>query len=268
MPRGKFERTDLNSNTKSYHQIIQNGVSYWNRILRTELKALNIKLQQRYGWEDAIVEVGTGSARRLDGLKKKFIKINNLENTKLSRNQIVHIFQGIKDSCNLTRRKYTQQRSRLMRCNIKIPSNNILDKYRKQYQDTFFKTKQLSNGNGYIVPCKDKIHFFLKRFYNRTITQIENCPENSLSLDQIIPTDTFFIKLAGDGCKLTNTHSNIFNFTFTIMNDIENSMSVNGNYILGKNIFSYHFLNREFFNPSTTKVNKFIHLISLIRNCI
>lgn len=75
MPRGKFERTDLNSNTKSYHQIIQNGVSYWNRILRTELKALNIKLQQRYGWEDAIVEVGTGSARRLDGLKKNLLKL-------------------------------------------------------------------------------------------------------------------------------------------------------------------------------------------------
>ena len=29
---------------------------------------------------------------------------------------------------------------------------------------------------------------------------------------------------------------NILNFTFTIINDIENAMSVNGNYVLGKNI--------------------------------
>jgi len=237
MSRGKFERTDLNSNTKTYAQLTQNGFSYWHRIIRKEITALNTKLRQKYDWPDVICAVNTGSASRLDYSKRKFIEITDLEKTTLDSNQIVHIFQGMKDACNLSRRKYTQQRQRLKRCDIKIPSHNILDTYRKQYQDTFFKTVQLSKGNGYIVPSEEKISFYIKRFYNRAKNEYELDPANALSLDQVIKNDTFLIKLAGDGCKISQTHTNIFNFTFTIMNDIKNCMSVGGNFVLGKRKF-------------------------------
>ena len=79
-----------------------------------------------------------------------------------------------------------------------------------------------------------KISFYIKRFYNRAKNEYELDPENALSLDQVIQNDTFLIKLAGDGCKISQTHTNIFNFTFTIMNDIKNCMSVGGNFVLGK----------------------------------
>jgi hypothetical protein len=94
--------------------------------------------------------------------------------------------------------------------------------------DKIYKLKQNENGNGYkIKNCAMKIEFYLKKYYQRQIRKIEST-EDSLTIQQIIPNDTFYLKLAGDGVSLNRSKVNILNFTFTILNDIENAMSVNG----------------------------------------
>ena len=142
----------------------------------------------------------------------------------------------MKDKTGISRRNYIVQRKCLKRCNIIVPADRKLTNYRKHLMDKFFTLKQTENGNGYkIENCSEKIEFYLKKFYNKHIRDIESNPENSFTIEQIVPNDTFYLKLAGDGASLNQSQVNVLNFTFTIINDIENAMSVNGNYVLGNN---------------------------------
>ena len=75
--------------------------------------------------------------------------------------------------------------------------------------------------------------------------EIESNPKALLTIQQIIPNDTFYLKLAGDGASLNNSQVNVLNFTFVIINDIENAMSVNGNYLLGKRLLLLKFKKRK-----------------------
>jgi hypothetical protein len=169
--------------------------------------------------------------------ERKFITIADLELT-ISEREIIHNLQIMKDKTGISRRKFIQQRKCLKRCNIIVPAESRLAHYRKHLMDKVFNLKQNENGNGYkLENCSEKIEFYLKKYYQRQIRKIESNPADSLTIQQIIPNDTFYLKLAGDGASLNQSQVNILNFTFTIINDIENAMSVNGNYVLGKKNF-------------------------------
>jgi len=175
------------------------------------------------------------SKKLLNFKERKFITITDVEST-ISEPEIIHNLQIMKDKTGISRRNFIQQRKCLKRCNINVPAESKLAHYRKHLMDKFFKLKQNENGNGYkIENCSVKIEFYLKKYYQRQIRKIEST-EDSLTIQQTIPNDTFYLKLAGDGASLNRSQVNILNFTFTIINDIENAMSVNGNYVLGKNI--------------------------------
>ena len=164
----------------------------------------------------------------------------------MEETNVIHNLQTMKDKSGTSRRKYDIQRKYLKRCNINIPANRKLAQYRKHLMDKFFILEQTKNGNGYkIENCFEKIEFYLNRFFKKKLREIESNPEASLTIQQTIPNDTFHLKLAGDGASLNNSQVNVLNFTFVIINDIENAMSVNGNYLLGKREFLLKSLNKN-----------------------
>lgn len=164
----------------------------------------------------------------------------------MEETNIIHNLQTMKDKSGTSRRKYDIQRKYLKRCNINIPANRKLAQYRKHLMDKFFILEQTKNGNGYkIENCFEKIEFYLKRYFKKKLKEIESNPKALLTIQQIIPNDTFYLKLAGDGASLNNSQVNVLNFTFVIINDIENAMSVNGNYLLGKRLLLLKFKNEN-----------------------
>lgn len=109
----------------------------------------------------------------------------------------------MKDKTGISRRNYNKQRKCLKRCRIIVPAHRKLANYRTHLMDKFFKLKQNLNGNGYKIDnCAEKIYFYLRRYYKKEIKKIESNSETSLTLQQLLPNDTFYLKLAGDGASL------------------------------------------------------------------
>jgi hypothetical protein len=98
---------------------------------------------------------------------------------------------------------------------INMPSISELFQYKKELNKLF---PVESNLLGVYNKPKEKIQFVCSKFIEKN-GFFEN--------NQII------LKLSGDSLNITRTGIHLLNFTFAIIDERENPMSVDGNYLLG-----------------------------------
>jgi hypothetical protein len=124
------------------------------------------------------------------------------------------IYQSLyaKDNCNISDFNYNLFRKIL---NLPIAKLYQVIAYRRELDAKFALHE---NPHGWYLDPMKKIVFVLKYFI----------PNN-----QIAPGELIKIKLVGDGANLNKKHTNLFNFAFTIINEVERNKSCWGNYILG-----------------------------------
>ena len=104
----------------------------------------------------------------------------------------------MKDNQNMSKRKYINLRKELTW--IDIPSYKAVLSVQKSL-NSFFEIK--TNTKGAYLNIRKKIEFCCKKFVESMSEEI----------------DVFVIKLSGDGTFISKKGVNVFNFTFTIIND-------------------------------------------------
>jgi hypothetical protein len=146
------------------------------------------------------------------------IKVNitsSLTDSAKSTEQKIFDALKLKDELNLGRRDYIKLRNMLGK--DKLPSHYSVLIMEKQL-DMFFTVRNNSHGY-YIGDPLSKIKFVCEKFLKEH-NQVEN--------------NTFLIKLAGDGTRITKNLVDLLNYTFTVINDENLAKTSKGNYDLGE----------------------------------
>lgn len=146
------------------------------------------------------------------GSQKSEIIYNRTSITK-SIEELIYQSLYAKDSCNISDFHYN-----LFRKILDLPISNLFQviQFRRQLDAKFALNK---NCHGFYVDPLKKIIFVLKYY---------------ISSNNIKPGELIKIKLVGDGVNLSKKHTNLFNFAFTIIDEVKKNKSCEGNYILGK----------------------------------
>lgn len=201
---------DLNMPNTSYYHLRECQQWRIRRKLKLKIEQLNNEAEY-FGLRIRILEFGPSS------LPKYNLTPNNIRNTKIPIiNQIAFKYQKAKDFSNMSSKKY-QKFSNIVKDIRKFPSLKRVNKI-KTLVNSYFLLKENDYGFFLESPFK-KIELVIKKYYERKNRTIEG--------------NQFFIKFACDGTDVNTKNVKQLNFTFTLLNDNENCMSVNGNFILG-----------------------------------
>ena len=145
---------------------------------------------------------------------EKKIEIIDGPQTELELNAI---FQNARDKACMSDRSYKTFRKAISPA-AKIVSLARCISYKKKV-DAFWPI-EINEKGAFIAEPISKIKFVCAKYIER------------LEDPNTLKDKNFNILLSGDGLTLTKTHTNAFNFTFSLLND--GDMSHNGFYILGK----------------------------------
>ena len=146
---------------------------------------------------------------------------------KISKDFTIYKWMEAKDVANISRQKYLALKETLSFLNFgQIPGRDAVFKYQHQLNG-FFKLK--TNDFGFFVNPAEKIRFVCEKFLFSN--------ENHFDKGD----NKFRIKLSADLTTLSRKNVKLLNFTFSLLNDEKNSMSVFGTYIFGKSFLLMFF---------------------------
>jgi hypothetical protein len=177
------------------------------------LKVSEIKLTPN---DDNVREIPT---------KVMILPFNVSDDTKVFRWMVA------KDVANMSFRKYRLIRKSLKTIYFeKIPGWKKV--FNKQHEINDFFRLEEPNRKGFFYEPYKKIQFVCEKFL-QSDQEFRDSGER-----------TFKIKLSADSMNLSKKHLILLNFTFSLLNDKRNAMSVFGTFILGKHYERF----RRFFN--------------------
>ena len=146
-------------------------------------------------------------------------KISLAENN-FSNDYKAFVWMKIKDSTNMSRKKYKIMRKLLIKNYMeKIPGHKRVYKIQNNLNKLFVLQ---SNNFGFFVDPGLKIKFVISKFLLKNYDFLQNSN-----------TKQFKIKLSADSVTISRKNIKLLNFTFSLMDDYENCKSVFGHYILG-----------------------------------
>jgi hypothetical protein len=147
--------------------------------------------------------------------KIKILPINVSEEDKIYKWMVA------KDMTNMSCRKYRLLRKIL--CGLYFETIPGLKKVvTKQYEINDIFKLEAPNQNGFFYDPSKKISYVCEKY----LSNDENFRESG--------ERSFKIKLSADSMNLSKKNLTLLNFTFNLLNDKKNAMSVFGTYILGK----------------------------------
>jgi hypothetical protein len=134
--------------------------------------------------------------------------------------EMIHKWMVAKDVTNMSFRKYRLLRTILNGIySEKIPGWKKIFVKQNEIND-FFKLEE-PNQNGFYYDPSKKFTHVCEKFLSRS-EEFRNSGERC-----------FKIKLSADSMNLSKKHLTLLNFTFNLLNDTKNAMSVFGTFILG-----------------------------------
>jgi hypothetical protein len=198
--------------------------SHFDLISRTQIyknkKAIESRIQnvQNYchglGLEITNLTIMKYDQNNLEKKEKPIINYIGRQNNDATSNNTLLKALKAKDLSNLSDRGYNLF-LKSFEGEINMPSISELFQYKKELNRLF---PVESNLLGVYNKPKEKIQFVCSKFIEK-YGFFEN--------NQII------LKLSGDSLNITRTGIHLLNFTFAIIDERENPMSVDGNYLLG-----------------------------------
>jgi hypothetical protein len=199
-----ISRTQIYKNKKAIESRIKSVQNYCNEI----------------GLEITNMTIMKYDQNNLELNKKPVINyIGKFQNSDETSNGNLFKALKAKDLSNLSDRGYSLF-IKSFADEINMPSIGDLFKYKKELNRKF---PIETNLFGVYNKPKEKISFVCRQFIEKN-GFFEN--------NQII------LKLSGDSLNITRTGIHLLNFTFAIIDERENPMSVDGNYLLGMEIFN------------------------------
>ena len=158
-----------------------------------------------------------------------------LNKKNLTKDYKAYVWMMAKDFTNMSRKKYKIMRKLFSRnLDEKIPGYKRVEKIQSQLNE-FFILK--SNDYGYFNDPASKIKFVASKFLLKNDDFFTENQEKILK-----------IKLSADSVTISRKNIKLLNFTFSLLDDVENCKSVFGHFSLGRFFCCNHFFKNIYIN--------------------